>query len=137
MHLVFDWKFSINFMTFDQVKIEIYLVFYSNVRRRISNSSMILSLCLPMTFSTRDEATFRTLMSVFFRLKLVKIEYVEWKKKIDDGLKQINSLNDEQIVKQYKPFYAVRRRKTKSLSNCFLFSSSNQVPNSIRYLIHY
>ena len=47
----------------------------------------------------------------FSRLKLVKLAYSDWKKKIDDGLKQINSIEDKQIIEQYKPFYQVWKRK--------------------------
>lgn len=36
---------------------------------------------------------------------------MDWKKKINDGLKQINSIEDKQIIEQYQPFYEVWKRK--------------------------
>ncbi|CAF4385405.1 unnamed protein product, partial [Rotaria sp. Silwood2] len=39
------------------------------------------------------------------QLKLVKSEYMDWKHKIDNGLIQINSIEDKQINEQYKSFY--------------------------------
>jgi len=50
---------------------------------------------------------------IFSRLKSVKIEYIHWKKKIDDGFKQMNSIDDEQIIEQYKSFYQVRKKQNK------------------------
>ncbi|CAF0774445.1 unnamed protein product [Adineta steineri] len=47
----------------------------------------------------------KPLLADDIQFKLVKAEYIDWKKKIDDGLKQINFLQDEQIIKQYKLFY--------------------------------
>ncbi len=55
---------------------------------------------------------------IFFllsRLKSVKTEYIQWKKKIDDGFKQMNSIDDKQIIEQYKSFYQVRKTKTEIL----------------------
>jgi hypothetical protein len=54
MPLVFVWMFSINFMIFVQVKIEIYLLFFLKVHLKISNSSMILNPCLQMTYSRKS-----------------------------------------------------------------------------------
>lgn len=47
------------------------------------------------------------------RLSAIRTEYGEWKKKIDDRYKEINSMNDEEIVRQYKPFYDVKNLKRK------------------------
>jgi hypothetical protein len=64
-----------------------------------------------------NEQTLKNLIlkvNIYFpRLKLVKTEYIDWKKKIDDGLKQINLIEDEQIIQHYKPFYEVRTKTTR------------------------
>jgi hypothetical protein len=53
---------------------------------------------------------------IFLRFKLVKTEYIDWKKKIDDGCKQMNSIEDEQIIEQYKSFYEVKKKKKRLFS---------------------
>ncbi|CAF1232895.1 unnamed protein product [Adineta ricciae] len=73
---------------------------------RSSENRNLLGVLLersPQNFKFIDDL--KPMLADDVQLKLAKIEYVEWKKKIDDGLKQINSFNDEQIIKQYKPFY--------------------------------
>ena len=61
-----------------------------------------------MTFSkNRSRRRVANSTSASSRLKLIKNEYVEWKKKIDDGRKLIETLADEQIIEQYKSFYEV------------------------------
>ncbi|CAF4810781.1 unnamed protein product, partial [Rotaria socialis] len=49
--------------------------------------------------------TLKPMLADDIQLKLVKLDYADWKKKIDEGLKQINSIEDKQIIEQYKPFY--------------------------------
>jgi hypothetical protein len=62
-----------------------------------------------MIYSKIKENFFSITNIYFSRLKLIKTEYIEWKKKIDDGRKQIPTMDDEQITEQYKPFYEVKK----------------------------
>ncbi|CAF0948549.1 unnamed protein product [Rotaria sp. Silwood1] len=47
----------------------------------------------------------KLLLADDIQLKLLKVGYIDWKNKIDNGLIQINSMEDKQIIEQYKPFY--------------------------------
>ena len=57
----------------------------------------------------------------FSRLKLVKIEYMAWKKKMGNSFKQMNSIEDKQVVQEYKLFYEVRTSNEHfiKLNSCF------------------
>ena len=61
------------------------------------------------------------------RLEAVKMEYQNWRKKIVDGLKEINAMEIAQIIERYKPFYQVRESKR---IFCFIFVRSTR--NRIR-----
>ncbi|CAF0869958.1 unnamed protein product [Rotaria sordida] len=73
---------------------------------RTSENKNLLGVLLessPENFKFIDNL--KPLIADDIQLKLVKSEYMDWKNKIDNGLKQINSIADKQIIEQYKPFY--------------------------------
>ncbi|CAF0997782.1 unnamed protein product [Rotaria magnacalcarata] len=79
---------------------------------RSSENKNLLSVILessPECFKFID--TLKPMLVDDIQLKLVKLDYADWKKKIDDGLKQIDSIEDKQIIEQYKPFYEQSNRK--------------------------
>jgi hypothetical protein len=121
--LVFDWIFSNNFMIFVQLNIEICLVFFLRIPRKTLNLSMILNQCLLMIYSKNKIFSIhsKTNIDLFLRFKLVKADYIDWKKKIDDGLKQMNSIEDEQIIEQYKSFYEVKKKNDEKKNFIFIF----------------
>ena len=81
-----------------------------------------------MTFSKNrrdDRRPIRRFVSL--RLKSIRNEYIEWKKKIDDGRKLIETMVDEQIIEQYKPFYEVTQiYRGRRWRHAFLFSAEVQ-----------
>ncbi|CAF3576102.1 unnamed protein product [Rotaria socialis] len=85
---------------------------------RSSDNKNLLSVMLessPEHFKFID--TLKPMLADDIQLKLVKLDYADWKKKIDEGLKQINSIEDKQIIEQYKPFYEQSNRKLETSLN--------------------